>query len=180
MTYQEVLAILNDCWNTEKCKSSHRRFSFKKGVLKYFANFARKRLCWSLILEKKLIKKRFQRKCFSVQLSEFLRTSILKNIWEGLLLKIELTLVTWICCLKELCLLWHVKNQFREKELLKEQTFSNSLATRDFSNKIRNRRVFSHHATENKVNLCKIKVKVCIKLAQWEKPFSFESQQNLH
>ena len=33
-------------------KSSHRRYSLKKGVLKNFANFKGKQLCWSLYLMK--------------------------------------------------------------------------------------------------------------------------------
>ena len=31
-------------------RSSHRRYSLKKGVLKNFANFTRKHLCWRLFL----------------------------------------------------------------------------------------------------------------------------------
>ena len=34
------------------CKSSHRRYSVKRGVLKNFPNFTGKHLCWSLFLIK--------------------------------------------------------------------------------------------------------------------------------
>ena len=73
-------------------RSSHRRCSVKKGVLKKFGNFPGKHLCWSLFLIKlqawacNFIKKRLQRWCFPVKFAEFLRTSILKNICERLLL----------------------------------------------------------------------------------------------
>ena len=40
-------------------RSSHRRFSVKKGDLKNFANFARKHLCWSFFLIKLIIKFNF-------------------------------------------------------------------------------------------------------------------------
>ena len=61
---------------------------YKKAVLKNFALFTGKNLCWSLILLKTfrptilLIRYR----CFPVNISKFLRTSILKNIHERLLL----------------------------------------------------------------------------------------------
>ena len=35
------------------------------------------------------IKKRLQQRCFPVIIAKFLRTPILKNIWEGLLLFIQ-------------------------------------------------------------------------------------------
>ena len=54
--------------------SSHRRCSVKKGVLKNFANFKGKHLCWSLFLIKlqafrsaTLIKKRLQHRHFFVK-----------------------------------------------------------------------------------------------------------------
>ena len=50
-----------------KNRTSHRRCSIKKGVLKNFANFTRK-------------------KRFPVKFAKFLRTTILKNIYERLLL----------------------------------------------------------------------------------------------
>ena len=49
-------------------RSSHRRCSVKEGVLKNFASFTRKQLC------------------FPAKFAKFLGTSILKNICEQLLL----------------------------------------------------------------------------------------------
>ena len=72
--------------------SNHRRCSVKKGVLKKFANFTGKHLSWSLFLIKlqawacNFIKKRLQHWHFPVKFAKFLKTSILKNIWERLLL----------------------------------------------------------------------------------------------
>ena len=61
-------------------RSSHQRYSVKKGVLKNSRNFEGKRLCWSLFLIIKLevqacnfIKKRVQHRCFP-KFHKFLRT----------------------------------------------------------------------------------------------------------
>ena len=70
-------------------RSSQRRCSVKKAVLKIFANFTGKHLCWSLFLIKlqaNLIKKRLQQRYFPVNFAKFFRTPILKNICEQLLL----------------------------------------------------------------------------------------------
>ena len=67
-------------------RSSHRRCSVKKGIPKNFANFTGKHLCWSLLQACNFNKKRLQHWCFPVKLSKFLRTSILKNICERLIL----------------------------------------------------------------------------------------------
>ena len=64
-------------------RNSHRRCSVKKSVLKNFANLTEKHLCWSL-LTCNFIK--LQHRCFSVRFAKFLRTPILKNICERLLL----------------------------------------------------------------------------------------------
>ena len=66
-------------------RSSHERCSIRKGVLKNFANFTGKHLCWSLLQTCNFIKKRLQHWCFPVKLAKFLRTSILKKICERLL-----------------------------------------------------------------------------------------------
>ena len=47
-------------WITAIIRSNHRRCSVKNGVLKYFANFTGKNLCWSLFLLK--LKATFKRK----------------------------------------------------------------------------------------------------------------------
>ena len=49
----------------------------KKGVLKNFGNFTGNRLCWSLFLVKLQALR-----CFPVKFAKFLRTTILKNIYE--------------------------------------------------------------------------------------------------
>ena len=70
-------------------RSSHRRCSVKKAVLKEFANFTGKHRCWSLFLIKlqaNFIKKRLQHRCFPVKFAKFLKTPVSKNIWEQLLL----------------------------------------------------------------------------------------------
>ena len=75
-------------------RSSHWRCYVKQGVLKNFANFTGKHLYWSLFLRKLqalllvTIKKRLQHKCFNVKFAKFLRTPILKNICEWLLLSV--------------------------------------------------------------------------------------------
>ena len=68
-------------------KRSNSRYSqmfSKTGVLKNFAIFTGKNLCWSLFLIKFqdwrptfLFKKRLQRRCFSVNIAKFLRTAFL-------------------------------------------------------------------------------------------------------
>ena len=59
----------------------------KKVVLKNFAMFTAKHLCWSLLFNKNaglqacnFIKKRLQHRCFVDNVAKFLRTAILKNI----------------------------------------------------------------------------------------------------
>ena len=66
-------------------RSSHQTCSVKKGVLKNFANFIGKHLCWSLLQACYFIRKRLQHWCFPVKFTKFLRTSILKNICERLI-----------------------------------------------------------------------------------------------
>ena len=63
----------------------------KEDVLKHFANFIGKHLCWSLFLIKlqalrlaTLIKKRLEHGCFPMKFVKILRTPILKNICERL------------------------------------------------------------------------------------------------
>ena len=76
MKHRDLLGLL---------RISHRRCSVKKDVLKKFANFTGKRLCWSLFLIK--LQAKLQHWCFPVKFAKSLRTSILKNICERLLLQ---------------------------------------------------------------------------------------------
>ena len=66
------------------------------GVFENFANFTGKHLCWSLFFTKlqvfrpaTLLKKRLLHRCFPVKFEKFLRTPVLKNICERLLLCID-------------------------------------------------------------------------------------------
>ena len=60
-----------------------------------FANFTGKHLCWSLKAynEKETIKKRLQLRCFPVNIANFLRIPILKNICCLLLLNLQVMYV---------------------------------------------------------------------------------------
>ena len=66
----------------------------KKSVLKNFANFTGKHLCWNLFYEvaglqlASFFKKRVQHKCFPVKYGKILRTPILKNICKRLFLEV--------------------------------------------------------------------------------------------
>ena len=60
-------------------KSSQRRFSIKKAVLKIFPILTGKNLCWSP-QACNFVKKRLQNMFFFVNVAKFLRTPILKNI----------------------------------------------------------------------------------------------------
>ena len=62
-------------------KSSHRRFSVRKGVLRNFAKFTGKHLCQSLFFNNLflILKKRLWHMCFPVNFAKFLRTPFLKN-----------------------------------------------------------------------------------------------------
>ena len=80
--------------NLLNVKTSLQSCSVRKSVLKDLANFTRKHLTLvmdSLFNKKRkrlqLIKKRLQHRCFPVKFVNFLRTPILKNICERLLLK---------------------------------------------------------------------------------------------
>ena len=58
---------------------------YKKFLLRYFAIFTGKHLCWSLFLQN-FIKKRLQHRCFPVNIEEFLRTHFSQNTSRRLLL----------------------------------------------------------------------------------------------
>ena len=68
---------------------------YEKAVLKNFAIFTEKHLCWSLFLIKlwtlrpATLLKRDCNTCFPVNIAKFLRISILKNIRERLLLPLQ-------------------------------------------------------------------------------------------
>ena len=64
-----------------KCPETATRVVLKKDVLKNFTIFIGKHLRWGFFLVKL-----FQHRCFPVNIAKFLRTLILKNICERLLL----------------------------------------------------------------------------------------------
>ena len=73
---------------------------FKKGFLKNFGNFTRNHQCWRLIKLQAsrptiLYKKRLQHCCLPVKFAKFLRTPILRNICERLLLYEGLSMRHW-------------------------------------------------------------------------------------
>ena len=78
-----------------KVRSSHRRCSIRKGVLRNFAKFTGKHMCQSLFLNKvaglrptaSLLKERLWRRCFPVNFTKFLRTPFLQNTFGPLLLQ---------------------------------------------------------------------------------------------
>ena len=98
-------------------RSSHQRCSIKKAVLKSFTIFTRKQLSWSLFLTKlqvfrarTLLKIKLQHRSFPVNIANFLRTAILKN-------------VRLIC---ERLLLYLM--EFLEQLVFREAIFKNSLS----------------------------------------------------
>ena len=68
-------------------KSSHKWCSIKKVVLKNFAIFTGKYLCWSLSFWNNFVKMRLQHRCFSMNIPKLLKTAILKSICERLFFK---------------------------------------------------------------------------------------------
>ena len=78
-------------------RSSHQRCSMKKGVLRNFTKFTRKRLRQSLFFKKfaglwpsTLLKKKLWYRCFSVNFVKFPRTPFLQNTSGRLLLEWEI------------------------------------------------------------------------------------------
>ena len=83
-------------WNP---RSSHRRCSVRKGVLRKFTKYTRKHLCLSLFFNKvaglrpaTLLKKRLRRRCFPMNYAKFLTFSqitsgqlLLKSLSERIL-----------------------------------------------------------------------------------------------
>ena len=68
-----------------RCRSSHSQMFFKIGLLKSFAIFTGKHLCWCLFLIKlkNLLKKRFRHRCFPVNIAQLLKTAFSQNSFGG-------------------------------------------------------------------------------------------------
>ena len=92
-----IIVIMGDLnvriGNKGKFRSSHRRCSMKKGVLKNFTKFTGKHLCQSLFFNKvaglrstSLLKKRLWYRCFPVNFAKFLRTRFFQSTSGRLLL----------------------------------------------------------------------------------------------
>ena len=67
------------------CRSSHRKCSIKKGVLRNLTKFTGKHLCQSLFFNKAA----GLRRCFPVNFVKFLRTPFLQNTSRRLLLSVS-------------------------------------------------------------------------------------------
>ena len=89
----QTLPYERKIFQTENYRSSHWRCSVKKGVLKKFANFTGKRLeapfdKVAVLRVCNFSNKRLQHRCFPMKFAKVLRTHILKNICEQLLLNL--------------------------------------------------------------------------------------------
>ena len=84
----------SEIYLTAMFRSSHRRCSVKKGVLRNFAKFTGKHLCQRLFFNKvagrpaTLLKKSLWHRCFPVNFAKFLRTPFLQNTSGRLLLHV--------------------------------------------------------------------------------------------
>ena len=101
---EETLVI--DCF-----RSSHRRCSVRKSVLRNFAKFTGKRLCQSLLFNKvtglraaTLLKKRLWHRCFPVNIAKSLRTPFSQNT-SGRLLLLFSSYLKRFCIFRFLCLI---------------------------------------------------------------------------
>ena len=79
-----------------RLRSSHRRCSLKKGVLRNFAKFTRKHLCQRPFFNKvaglrpaAFLKKSLWHRCFHINFAKFLRTPFLQNTSGRLLLPVR-------------------------------------------------------------------------------------------
>ena len=82
-----------DIYISSPCRSSHRRCSVKKGVLRNITKFTGKDLCQRLFFNKvaglrpaTLLEKSLWHRCFPVNFVKFLRTFFLQNTSGQLLL----------------------------------------------------------------------------------------------
>ena len=83
-------------------RSSHRRCSKRKGVLRNFATYTGKYLCQSLfscsLRPATLLEKRLWHSCFPVNFAKFLRTPVLQNTSRRLLLSLLLVQIMISFC----------------------------------------------------------------------------------
>ena len=86
---KEDTRIIENCKaNYISDRSSHRRCSVRKNVVRNFAKFTGNHLCQVLFMSgpKNLIKKRLWHRCFPVNVAKFLRTAFLQKTSGRLLL----------------------------------------------------------------------------------------------
>ena len=101
-------------------RSSHRRCSIKKAVLKNFATFTRKHLRWSLFLKTcNFIKKETWTQVFPVNIAKFLRTLFCRT--PPVAVSVFLYHLNWVLSL-DVKLMSAQKNTFTRKKL--DQWFS--------------------------------------------------------
>ena len=111
----------------KKClssRSSHQRCSIEKAILKNFAIFTGKHLCWSLLLIDLQASRpaTFLKSCFPVNIAKFLRTLNLIKICEQLLLPFLLFTVNisssgLVSALNSIGLLQRSSSRFKEFSL---------------------------------------------------------------
>ena len=75
--YQDIFQKVSETFRAANIKSSYRRWSVRKGVLRNFAKFTGKHLCQSLFFNKAtfatLLKKKLWHRSFPVKFVKFLR-----------------------------------------------------------------------------------------------------------
>ena len=91
-----IVKLLKHLFSGTSARSSHRRCSVGKDVLRNFAKFTGKHLCQSLFFNKvvdlrpaTLLKTRLWHRCFPVNVAKFLRRPFLQNTSRRLLLICE-------------------------------------------------------------------------------------------
>ena len=105
---KENKAVVQEIWKTsifdpKASKEVYHHIKFRKSVMnrrcsnKNFLIFKGRHQCWNLFFDKNagllacnFIKKRLQHRCFLANIHKFLRTPVLKNICERLLLRVFL------------------------------------------------------------------------------------------
>ena len=122
----------NFVFNILKYRNSPSQMFFKIGVLKHFAIFKGKQMCWSLFFNKVaglrpavLLKNRLQRRCFLANIDKFLRTGFYIEQLQWLLLKVGNSLyICVLCCFQSLLTLSCLVVTKRSHNLNKPADFS--------------------------------------------------------
>ena len=101
-SYLLHLLFIKIDWRLKRsnCRSSHSQMFLKVDVLKTFAIFTQKHLCWRLRR-----KERLQHRCFPVNITKVLRTALIIEYLRWLLLKLG-SLGWYTCSMASLSLAW--------------------------------------------------------------------------